>query len=518
MSGILRIRIREAVKLVDVFRRALELAERISECSREYDGFLLGLEGGYIEPGPSGAITRGKIDVLPTGRNFYAVDPTIIPTPAAWRIGVETADKLIRHYLERHGRYPESIGQWLWSLDAYKADGEQLAQILYLMGARPVWGANGSIKDVEVIPLDELNRPRIDVVVRISGIVRDTLPNYIRLIDRAVSKIVALDEPLELNYVRKHYLDYLEKLRRIGKGGAEEARCRVWCSPPGTYGAGVNYAVEASAWKTGEDLAKTWVQWGCYMYTGDSFGKPSPEAFILNLSNVDLVARNHVSDEHDLLNCCCYFSYQGGFLNAVKSLTGRSDIEAVVVDTRDASLVEIRNIRDEIERIVRAKLLNPVWISEMRKHGYRGASEFSRKILHLYGWSSTTKLVSDWIFDEIAKTYVLDGEMKKWFEENNVWALEEILRRLIEAAERSLWRPPEGVLERLREAYAEVEGLLEERISGEGLIQGSGITWFSPEEVEEWRSKMVEVNRAWRTLANVLGGNDRREAENDGQT
>ena len=509
VTHILEVELKNADKLVDVFKRALELAERIGECRREYNGFLVGLEAGYIEPGASGAITRGKIDILPTGRNFYAVDPTIIPTPAAWKIGVETANKLINYYLEKHGRYPESIGHWLWSLDAYKADGEQLAQILYLLGTRPIWSSNGSVRDIEVIPLSELNRPRIDVVVRISGIVRDTLPNYIYLIDKAVSKVIMLDEPLELNYVKKHYLDYLEKLRQMGKGGVEEAKCRVWCSPPGTYGAGVNYAIEASAWKSDEDLAKTWIQWGCYMYTKNSFGKPSPEAFILNLSNVDLVARNHASDEHDLFNCCCYFSYQGGFYNTVKSITGRSDVEAVIVDTRDVSLTEVRSIKEEVERIVRAKLLNPTWISEMKKHGYRGANEFSRKILHLYGWSATTKQVSNWVFNEIAKTYVLDDEMKKWFEENNVWALEEILRRLIEAAERGLWKPPEEILEKLRETYAEVEGILEESITGEGYIQGSSITWYSPEEIEEWKSRMVEISDAWRNLTEIL----RRSAE-----
>ena len=511
MLNILEIKLKNTEKLVDVFKKALELAEKISKCKREYDGFLMGIEAGYIEPGPSGSITRGKIEILPTGRNFYAIDPTTIPTPAAWKIGVETANKLIKYYLDKHNRYPESIGYWLWSLDGYKADGEQLAQILYLLGTKPIWAPNGSIKDIEVIPLDELNRPRIDVVVRISGIVRDTLPNYIYLIDKAISKVIVLDEPLELNYVKKHYLDYLDKLKSMGLNGVEEAKCRVWCSPPGTYGAGVNYAIEASAWKNDEDLAKTWIQWGCYMYTKNSFGKPSPEAFILNLSNVDLIARNHISDEHDLFNCCCYFSYQGGFYNTVKSLTKRNDIENVIIDTRDISLIEVRSIKDEIERIVHAKLLNPIWISHMKKHGYRGANEFSKKILHLYGWSATTKMVEDWIFNEIAETYVLNNEMREWFKENNVYALEEILRRLIEAAERGLWKPSEEILEKLREIYAEIEGILEEKISGEEFIQGSSIVWYSPDEIEEWKNKMVNINDAWKNLMKIIGKPARKE-------
>jgi len=484
----------KAGKLAEALNRALLLADRIVKSTREVDGFLNGLRGGYVEPGPSGSLTRGKLEILPTGRNFYAVDPTALPTKAAWLVGVEAANKLLESYLKAHGRYPESVGHWLWSLDAYKADGEQLAQILYLLGVKPRWGDDGSVKGVDVIPLSELGRPRIDVVVRITGIVRDTLPNYVYLIDEAVSKAVSLDEPPELNYVRKHYLEHVAKLRELGRR-EDEARCRVWCSPPGTYGAGVNYAVEASAWRKDEDLAKTWLQWSCYMYTRDRYGEPSPEALILNLSTVDVVTRNHPTDEHDPLNCCCYFAYHGGFYNAVKSLTGRDSVDIILVDTRDLSSINVRGMKEEVERVVRAKLLNPAWISEMKKHGYRGANEFSKKILHLYGWSATARIVDGWVFDEIAKHYVLDEEMRKWFEEQNPWALEEITRRLIEAAERELWSPPQELLDRLREVYAEIEGIMEEALTG-GEVQGSSVPWLSPDEVDAWKSKLSRVNEA----------------------
>jgi len=483
-------------KLVESFKRALEVAERIKECTNEYHGFVSGLSGGYIEPGASGSLTRGKIETLPTGRNFYVIDPTTIPSPAAWKIGVETANKLINHYLEKHGRYPESVGEWLWSIDAYKADGEQLAQILYLLGVKPVWREDGSVKGIEVIPLDELNRPRIDVVMRISGIVRDTLPNYIYLVDKAVSKVALLDEPPEWNYVRKHYLDHVSKLSEIGID-KDMALCRVYSAPPGAYGAGVSYAVESSAWESDEDLAKTWVQWSSYAYTRKHFGKQSPESLILNLRTVDVVTRNHTSDEHDPFNCCCYFSYHGGFYNAVKAL-GREDVEIVVVDTKDVSATQVREMKDEIERFVRAKLLNPVWISEMKKHGYRGANEFSKKIHHLYGWQTTTKLVEKWIFDEITRTYVLDEEMKRWFEENNVYALEEIARRLFEAAERGLWDADEEMLEKLREVYGEIEGILEDSVTGD--VQGGAINIFTMNDVQNWKDKASSVVEAWKRL------------------
>ncbi len=499
-------------KLVSVFRKALRVARLIQACTREVDGLLEGLGGHYVEPGASGALTRGRIEVLPTGRNFYLVDPRTLPTPAAWEVGKETAEKLIKYYLEKHGRYPESVGEVLWSIDAYKADGEQLAQILYLLGVQPVWGEDGVVKSLKVIPLEKLGRPRIDVVVRISGILRDTLPNYISLIDRAVALVAGLDEPPEKNYVRKHYLEDLRKLVDMGvepERAKRLARYRVYGAPPGAYGAGVNLAVEASAWKSEEDLAKTWVQWSGYAYGEDAHGVEAHEQLVLSLERVDLVNRNHVSDEHDILGCCCYFAYHGGFYNAVKALTGRNDVEAVTVDTRDASLSEVRSMKLEVERVVRSKLLSRQWIEDMKKHGYRGASEFQRKILHLYGWAATTRLVSDEVFNEIAETYVLDEEMRRWFEEHNVWALEEITRRLIEAAERGIWKPPRELLEKLMEVYSEIEGILEEDITVPAEIQGGTIDIVTPDQVESWSKSMERVEKVLQALRKSVGAKRR---------
>ena len=488
-------------KVITAFRKALKLAGKIVECSREYEGLFNALSGGYVEPGPSGSITRGKIDILPTGRNFYAVDPTSLPTKAAWEIGVKTAIKMLNMYVARHGRYPESIGHILWSIDGYKADGEQLAQILYLLGVEPVW-VNDSVRGIRVIPLSELGRPRIDVVVRISGIVRDTLPNYIYLIDEAVSKVVSLDEPLDMNYPKKHYVEHVSKLVELGRNlneASKIARFRVFCSPPGSYGSGVNYAIAASAWKNEEDLAKTWIQWSSYAYSKDGY-REAHDVLMLAIRNVDIVTRNHLSDEHDIFGCCCYFSYHGGFYNTVKALSGRDDIEIITVDTRDVSNPDIRDMSMEVERIARAKLLNPVWISEMKKHGYRGANEFSRKILHLYGWSATTRVVKDWIFNEIAKTYALNSDMRRWFIENNIYAFEEIVRRLIEAYERGIWRAPQEIINKLRKVYGEVEGILEESITSEANIQGGIIKIYTSDDVDYWKMNISKVDRVWRKL------------------
>lgn len=485
---------------LEVFNKALEVARKIVECEREYDGFIEGVEGEYVKPGPSGAITRGKFEILPTGRNFYAVDPRILPTKSAWQVGVETAKKLLEEYRVRHEKYPESVGQVLWSIDGYKADGEQLAQILYLIGVRPIWKGD-EVAGIEVISLKELGRPRIDVLVRISGIVRDTLPNYIYLIDEAMEKVVTLDEPLEMNYVKKHYVENIKKLIELGKSFEEAkkfARFRVFSDTPGAYGAGVNLAVEASAWEKDEDLAKTWIQWGGYAYGRDAFGVDAHESLVLNLKNVDVINRNHVSDEHDITNCCCYFAYHGGFKAAVDALTGKN-VDIVHTDTRDISDTKIVDMKDEIERVARTKLLNERWIEEMKKHGYRGASEFSKKILHLYGWEATTKLVDDWIFDEIAERYVLDEEMRKWFEEHNIYALEEIARRLIEAYERGLWKTDRELIEKFREVYSMIEGILEDEI-GEGEVQGGSIDVYTAKDDKHWSEKIKGVEELWERI------------------
>ncbi len=496
-------KVKEKEKLEEAFRKALKVAEKIIECEREYDGFLDGLSGEYVEPGPSGAITRGKFEILPTGRNFYAVDPRALPTKAAWQIGVETAEKLLKAYKEKHGKYPESVGQVLWSIDGYKADGEQIAQILYLIGVRPVWKGD-IVAGLEVIPLEELGRPRIDVLVRISGIVRDTLPNYIYLIDEAIEKVVTLDEPLEMNYIKKHYIEHIKKLIELGKSFEEAqrfARFRVFSAPPGAYGAGVNLAVESSGWKTDEDLAKVWVQWSGYAYGKDAFGVEAHDSLVLNLKEVDVINRNHISDEHDPTNCCCYFAHHGGFKAAVDALTGKN-VEVVQTDTRDISDAKIVDMKVELERVARAKLLNDRWIEEMKKHGYRGAAEFSKKILHLYGWEATTKLVEDWVFDEIAEKYVLDEEMRRWLEEHNPYAIEEIARRLIEAYEHGLWKTSDELIERLMEVYSEIEGILEEHL-GEGEVQGGTIEIYTAEDDEHWSEKIEGVDKIWKLAKNA---------------
>lgn len=485
-------------KIRNLLNKAADLSNRIKKCKKEIKGLIKALNFEFVEPGPSGSLARGKYEIIPTGRNFYAVDPTEIPTKAAWKIGVKTAEKLLKFYKNKYGKFPETVGQVLWSIDGYKADGEQLSQILYLLGVKPKW-KNDKVVGVEVIPLNKLKRPRIDVLVRISGITRDTLPNYIEIIDEAVKKVIKAKEPLHKNYVKKHYIENLKELSRMGVKRAKEfAKYRIFSTPPGAYGAGVNYAVESSAWKNKEELGKIWIKWSDHAYSKDRFGVKAPESLTLNLRKVDVITRNHVSDEHELTNCCGYFAFQGGFKAAVDTLRGKKT-ETLQVDTRDISNIKVINVKKEIERIVRSKLLNDEWIKNMKKHGYRGANEFSKKILHLYGWQSTTGLVDDWVFDNIFKKY---SKMKEWFKKHNPYALEEITRRLLEAYERKLWKADKKTIRSLKHLYMEIESTLEDEV-GKGEIQGGIINIYSINDVDNWKNNMKKVEKVW----NIVKGN-----------
>jgi len=479
---------------IEVLRRTveygLEVARELEATRREISQLLRGMNGEYIEPGASGSLTRGRVEVLPTGRNFYGVDPWRVPTPAAIEVGQQLAEKLLHRYLHEEGEYPESVGMVLFSMDVFRADGEEVAQILHLLGVKPKWDKGGRARGIEIIPLQKLGRPRIDVTVRLSGIMRDTLPHIWEMIDEAVRAVSCLDEPPEMNYIRKHKLEAMER------GLSErEATFRVFAAQPGSYGAGVNYAVEASAWENEEDLRDVYVDWGGYAYGKDVYGQPAHKSFAFNLSKVKVSFNKLESDEHDLLGCCCYFAYQGGMTAAVKSISGE-DVKTYWGDTRDPDRIDVRDMKDEIERVVRTRLLNPKWLEGMRRHGYKGAGDISSRVVHLYGWDATAGVVEDWIYDEIQRRIV--AGMKEWFMEHNPYALEEIARRLLEAHSRGMWNADEESLEELREIYMELEGILEDE-ERRGEFQGGDVRIFTKRDVDEWREKAEKIEE-WKRM------------------
>ncbi|WP_292390481.1 cobaltochelatase subunit CobN [Methanosarcina sp. UBA5] len=470
-----------------ICNRILDLESRIDD-SLEIEALLHGFDGGYIPAGPSGLIMHGRDDVLPTGRNFYSLDPKKIPTKAAWKVGQQLSKVLIDKHIEDESRYPENVAFYWMANDVMWADGEGMAQIMSLLGVEPIWLSNGQLKGFSVIPLEELGRPRIDVTIRVSGILRDNFPNCLEVIDEAIQAVASLNEPENMNYLRKH------SLRMIEDGAdSRDATLRIFSSRPGTYSAGVQLAVYASAWKDEKDLADIFLYWNGYAYGKDVNGKEAHTQLASSLKTVDATFNKVVSDEYDLLGCCCYFGVHGGFTAAAKQASGR-DVKVYFGDTREPQHVEVRDMADELRRVVRARLLNPKWIEGMKQHGYKGAQDISKRVGRVYGWEASTQEVDDWIFDDITKTFVLDEDMRHFFEENNPYALEEMSRRLLEAQSRGLWNPDPELLEELKNSYLEIESWMEE-LAGEGEFQGGAVDIVSFEDVPDWNAKMQEIRK-----------------------
>jgi cobaltochelatase CobN len=470
-----------------ICNRIRDLDLRIND-SLEIEALLHGFDGGYIPAGPSGLIMRGRDDVLPTGRNFYSLDPKKIPTKAAWRVGQQLSKVLIEKHIEDEGRFPENVAFYWMANDVMWADGEGMTQIMSLLGVEPIWLSNGQLKGFSVIPLEELGRPRIDVTVRVSGILRDNFPNCLEVVDEAIQAVTSLDEPEEMNYPRKHSLQMIEE-----GANSRDATLRIFSSKPGTYSAGVQLAVYASAWKDEKDLADIFLYWNGYAYGKNVNGKEAHTQLASNLKTVDATFNKVVSDEYDLLGCCCYFGVHGGFTAAARQASGR-DVRIYFGDTREPQHVEVRDMADELRRVVRAKLLNPKWIEGMKQHGYKGAQDISKRVGRVYGWEASTQEVDDWIFDDITKAFVLNEEMRRFFEENNPYALEEMSRRLLEAQSRGLWDPDPELLKELKNSYLEIESWMEE-LAGEGEFQGGAVDIVSSEDVPDWNAKMQEIRK-----------------------
>ncbi|QKR00995.1 cobaltochelatase subunit CobN [Metallosphaera tengchongensis] len=424
-------------------RESYVLTKVLESVHMEKESLLGSLKGNFVEPGPSGSITRGRYDVLPTGRNFYSVDLWKIPTQSAWQIGSIMAEKLIDNYYKKNRRYPRAIGFILWSTDVFRSDGELVAQIMRTVGVTPVWHpVTKKVLGVKPIPLEELHRPRIDVIVNVSGIVRDNLMNIVELLDDGINQVAKLNESESLNYVRSNSLEH-----------------HVFSAKPGAYGSGVSHAIEASTWEREADLGEIYIDWVGYAYGKGKFGLRSPESLRKAAEKLDIIIHKREIDEIDVLDDSCNYSYVGGLYLACKKI-GR-DPALMYEDTSNPSKPQLRLFREEIERVSIGKLLNDTWLHSQMKFGYRGATEILKKVEHLYGWAATTRLVNDSIFNNVATKIVLNNDMKRWFSETNPYALEEIIRRLIEARKRGIWNPPKEIEEKLMESYSEIEGELE---------------------------------------------------------
>ncbi|NLJ27806.1 MAG: cobaltochelatase subunit CobN [Deltaproteobacteria bacterium] len=485
---------------------------QIRESRREIPQLLKALNGGYIEPGLSGSIYQGKTDALPTGRNFFATDVTMLPTRAAWEIGCKLADRLLSKFLDEEGRFPENIGINLWSSDAFKSDGEVCSQILYLLGVRPVWNAYGRVGKVEAIPLEELEirvagekivrRPRIDVTIQASGILRDMVMNFCELLDDAVLLVSRLDEPGEWNFIRKHTLEHMDALRSEMQDRLSESQIRrlasfrVFSSAPGTYGLGVGLALDASAWEDDKDLAEVYVNWGGYAYGSNKnaeglkvYGMEVQDLLARQLSNIDVSFMKQSTAEYDILDCGCYAVFQGGMAAASRALGGKGP-KLYWGDANQADTPDIRDFKEEIGRSARARLLNRKWIENMKRHGYQGAQDVSSRVNNLFKWSATSREVEKWVFDSVVESYILDRENLEWLREANPHALEELTRRLLEAHSRGLWEADPELLAEVQSAALTIEGDMEEMMGDvEGEFQGGKVEMLTSRNVEKWEPK-----------------------------
>ncbi|WP_280502121.1 cobaltochelatase subunit CobN, partial [Nocardia farcinica] len=447
---------RESV--ADVLRfAATEVVPRLRGTGVEIERVLHALNGGFIPAGPSGSPLRGLINVLPTGRNFYSVDPKAVPSRLAWETGQAVADSLLRRYLDDQGGYPRSVGLSVWGTSAMRTAGDDIAEVLALHGVRPVWDeASRRVTTLEVISLEELGRPRIDVTVRISGFFRDAFPHVLALLDDAVRLVAGLDEPAESNYVRAHTLSDLAE-----HGDERRATTRIFGSKPGTYGAGLLQLIDSKNWRGDEDLAQVYTAWGGFAYGRDLDGAPAAEDMRSAYRRIAVAAKNTDTREHDIADSDDYFQYHGGMVATVRALTGKNP-QAYIGDSTRPDAVRTRTLSEETTRVFRARVVNPRWLEAMRRHGYKGAFEMAATVDYLFGYDATTDVVADWMYEKLSESYVFDETNRKFMEQSNPWALHGIAERLLEAAERGMWAAPEQqTLERLRQVYLETEGELE---------------------------------------------------------
>jgi cobaltochelatase CobN len=435
------------------------LVPALRQTTDEIDNLIHALDGGFTPAGPSGAPTRGMAHVLPTGRNFYAVDPRALPSMAAWEVGQGLAREVLQRYKTETGAYPENVSISMWGTSAMRTHGDDAAEVLALLGVRPVWQAeNHRITGVELIPLSELGRPRIDVTVRISGFFRDAFPHLINLLDQAVNLVIDAPESPEQNFVRKHYLQDMAQ-----QADAAAARYRVFGSKPGTYGAGILSLIEERNWQNDADFAETYINWGGYAYTADAQGVDARTVFTHRLTQVEVALHNQDNREHDIFDSDDYLQFHGGMIATIRALSG-SQPRHYFGDTQNPASPKVRDLQEEAFRVYRSRVINPKWLESITRHGYKGALEMAATVDYLFGYDATANVVSDFMYENVAQQYALNEAMQQFFGQSNPWALRAISERLLEAAQRGLWAKPDAAtLDALRETYLKAETMLEGR-------------------------------------------------------
>jgi magnesium chelatase subunit H len=461
-DGACRVLEREAGVALDdsakVFALLADVREKLGT-SAELDGLARSLRGEYVEPGPGADVVQNP-SVLPTGRNTHAVNPYAVPSRVAFERAGRVVDALLERHRAEHGRYPRAMALVLWGLDNIKTQGEGVAQALRLLGVRPVRDAMNRVTGVEPISLEELGRPRVDVVMTVSGIFRDLFGATVMLLDSAVARVVALEESDEMNPLRANVAAQVEH-----EGCSyEDASLRVFSNAPGSYGTNVNFMVMDSQWEHADALGDLFVTRKCFAYGRDREGRSlegreAPGALSRALSRVEATYQNIDSFEIGLTDVDHYFEYLGGVSKAVETRAhARPSVYLSDAVSRDA---RVRSLEEMVRLETRAKTLNPKWYEGMLGHGFRGVAEIESHVTNTFGWSATADAVDGWVYTEVARTFVLDEAMLERLSELNPHSARSLVARLLEAEGRGFWEAEDGVLERLREAFSGLEDRIE---------------------------------------------------------
>ncbi|MEM8974609.1 MAG: cobaltochelatase subunit CobN [Pseudomonadota bacterium] len=410
----------------------------------ELAGLLKALDGRFVLPGPSGAPTRGRPDVLPTGRNFYSLDSRSLPTRAAWELGRKSAERVIERYTQDHGDWPKAMALSAWGTSNMRTGGDDIAQAMALMGVAPTWEpASGRVTGFEIVPLAKLGRPRVDVTFRVSGFFRDAFPAQMDLLDSAARALAELDEDTDDNPIAAAAKADAERWQAQGLSQDQAKRlagARIFGSKPGAYGAGLQALIDENIWTEEADLADAYLTWGQYTYGGGQSGEASRQAFKQRIGNIDAVLHNQDNREHDILDSDDYYQFEGGLAVTAKTLKGN----AVPVYHNDHSRPErpvVRALEEEIGRVVRGRAANPKWIAGIMRHGYKGAFEIAATVDYLYAFAATTGAVGDHHFDALYDAYLGDEKVRKFLEDNNPDALREIAEKFADAIDREMWSP-----------------------------------------------------------------------------
>ena len=444
------------------------LLPKLQQTDQEINNLIQGLAGQYVPSGAAGAPTRGRPEVLPTGRNFYSVDIRGIPTETAWDVGRKAAEVVIERYTQENGEYPQTLAISIWGTSTMRTGGDDVAEVLALLGVKPIWdGVSRRVIDFEILPVAALGRPRVDVTVRISGFFRDSFPNITCLLYNAIAAVSTLEESAEDNPLAAKVKSEQEYWQQQGLDTAqakERSLHRIFGSKPGAYGAGLQGLIEAQNWQNDEDLARAYINWSSYAYKptekGSLRGIAAPEAFESRLAQLQIVLHNQDNREHDLLDSDDYYQFQGGLTAAVRAVTGKNP-QTYFGDNSLPTHPRVRQLREEINRVYRSRVVNPKWIAGVMRHGYKGAFEMAATVDYLFAYDATANCVDNHVYQGVADAYIFDEEVQEFIRQKNPWALRDMAERLLEAKQRGLWQ---GVSEETITQLKDVANRAEERI------------------------------------------------------